>query len=1049
MNFSEICIRRPVLATVINLIIVLAGLACYRVLPAREYPDIDSPIVSVTTIYVGASPETVESTITESIEQSLNGIEGIRSIASISSFGQSSINVEFVSGRDIDLAVTDVTNAIQRALGDLPDLAERPVVAKAGANTFPVMWLGLESDTYSEVDLTDVADRIAKPPLQVLPGVAEVFLSGQRYAMRIWLDPKKMAERKVDPADIQRIIRESNLQLPGGEIEGSARKFTVLSDAQISDPAVYDDLIIRDEGDVQVRIKDVGWVELGAAGYNTIARFNGKPTVGLGIIRQSRSNQLEVSHAVRNALPAIRAALPKSISLIVAYDSTIFVEASLKEVWITLAIALVLVVFVNLVFLRSFAATVIASIAMPVSLVGTLAVMYALGFSLNILTLLAFVLATGILVDDAIVVMENVYRRQELGEPRVLAALRGSKEVGFAVIVTTISLAAVFVPLSLLTGSTGRLFREFSLTMAASILISMFVALSLIPMLCAQILNVPRTHGRIYLAIERFFVALNHGYERALSWSLRHRAPIFLFLVANVVFTVGIFTVIPSTLTPVEDRGEFVTIIRAPQGSTLAYTLETLKQVEKGIQQFPETEGFFSAIGLGIGSPPSASDGAVFISLAPWEERKVKQQAIVGQLFPQFFALPGAFAFPINLPSLNQTSINDLEFIMKSETASLEEFTQVTEAISTRVQQLPDLINVDTDLRLDNPQLNIVYDRERAADVGVPISSIAQSLQLLLAQTKVNEFILRNKQYDVITALAGPYRTVPEHMNEIYVRARDGSMVPLSGLIRVVSVAAPARLNRYDLQRSATITASLAPGATLGPALSKVQAIAQEELLPGFSTALGGTAREFVESSAEVYLTFAIALVFIYLVLSAQFENFFHPITILVSVPLAVFGALATIWVTGNTMNLYSQIGIILLIGLVSKNAILLVEYANQARARGTELTEAVLEAGKNRFRPILMTSVTSILGAVPLLIATGAGAESRQPIGAAVVGGLTFSTAFTLLVVPVVYLLVVDLAERMGFHMIPPAIALAEEDFGDDEEQRPEGRIARRSAGR
>jgi multidrug efflux pump len=743
-----------------------------------------------------------------------------------------------------------------------------------------------------------------------------------------------------------------------------------------------------------------------------------------------------VSHAVRDLIPRIQDGLPKGVTLSVSVDSTIFVEESLKEVWTTLAIAFVLVLLVNMFFLRSFATTVISSIAMPVSLIGTLSVLYALGFSVNVLTLLALVLATGLLVDDAIVVMENIYRRQELGEERVLAARRGAKEVSFAVIVTTISLAAVFIPLSLLTGSTGKLFREFSLTMAGSILISLFVALSLIPMLCSQFLNVSRSHGRLYLLIERFFVALNHGYERVLTWAVRHRLPIFLFLVANVIFTVGMFRLIPSTLVPIEDRGQFLTVIRAPQGSTLAYTFNTLDKVEKRVQQIPEVEGFFAAIGLGIGGPPNTSDAVVFTRLRPWDERKVKQQQLVGRLFPEFFGYPGAFAFPINLPSLGQRSVNDIEFIMKSETASLDEFTEVTDAILGRIRQLPELINIDTDLRLDNPQLNIVFDRERAADVGVPISSIAQSLQVLLAQTKVNEFILRNKQYDVITALAGPFRSVPDQINDIYVKARDGSMTPLSGLIRVVPVAAPARLNRYDLQRSATITASLAPGATLGAALAKVQAIAQEELLPSFTTALGGAAREFVESSAEVYLTFAIALVFVYLVLSAQFENFFHPITILVSVPLAVFGALATIWATGNTINLYSQIGLILLIGLVSKNAILLVEYANQARARGKDMIDAVLEAGKNRFRPILMTSVTSILGAVPLLIATGAGAESRQPIGAAVVGGLTFSTMFTLLVVPVVYLLVVGVAEHFGFNTVPPAITLAEEDLPSEAEQ-------------
>jgi multidrug efflux pump len=1048
MNISELCIKRPVFATVINLLIVLAGVACYLALPVREYPDVDNPVVSIRTVYIGANPETVESTITEPLEQSLNGIEGIRNITSISSFGQSSINVEFIAGRDIDLAATDVSNAIQRALGNLPDLAERPVVSKAGANSFPIMWLGLQGEAYSAVDLTDIADRIAKPPLQVLPGVAEILIGGQRkYAMRVWLDPKKMAERKVDPSDIRRTILESNLQLPAGEIEADTRKFTVLADAQIDDPEVFNNLIIRDDGVTQVRIKDIGWTELGSASYNTITRFSGKPIIGVGVVRQSRSNQLEVSNAVRRTIPTIQAALPRGVTLTVSVDSTIFVEESLKEVQVTLGIAFALVVLVNLIFLRSVATTIIASIAIPVSLVGIMAIMQALGFSVNILTLLALVLATGLLVDDAIVVMENVYRRQELGEPRLLSARRGAKEVGFAVIATTISLVAVLIPLSLLTGTTGRLFREFSLTMAGAVIISTFVALTLIPMLCSQFLNVTQTHGRIYLAIERFFVALNHGYERALAWSLRHRKSLLFFLLVNVLLTVGLFNLIPSTLVPIEDRGQFLTVIRAPQGSTLAYTFETLKQVEERVQQIPEVEGFFAAIGLSIGGPPSTSDGVVFTRLRPWRDRDVKQQQIVGQLFPQFFALPGAFAFPINLPSLGQRSVNDIEFIMKSETASLDEFAQETDAILARVRQIPGLINLDSDLRLDNPQLNIVFDRERAADLGVPISSIAQSLQILLAQSKTNEFILRNKQYDVITALAAPYRSVPEQIKDIYLRSRDGSMVPLSGLIRVVPTIAPAQLNRYDLQRSATLTASLAPGATLGETLAKVQEIAQEELPAGFTTALGGGAREFVESSTEIYFTFVLALIFIYLILSAQFENFFHPLIILISVPLALFGALTSLQLTGNTINLYSQIGIILLIGLVTKNSILLVEYANQARARGLGLIEAVREAGKNRFRPILMTSTTSILGAVPLLLATGAGAESRQPIGAAVVGGLTFSTIFTLLIVPVVYLLIVSAVERLGFRTIPPAIELAEEELGTDEEPRTEERAGKKTA--
>ncbi len=1034
MFLSDLCITRPVLATVMSLLIVLAGVAAFLNIPVREYPDVDNPVVSITTTYVGASPTTVESTITEPIEQSLNGIEGVRNITSISGFSHSSVTVEFVAGRDIDLAVTDVSNAIQRAFDDIPNEAERPIVAKSGANSFPIIWLGLQSEVYSPEDLTDIVDRIVKPPLQILPGVAEVFMGGRKYAMRIWLDPAKMALHRVDPADIRRTVIENNLQVPAGEIEGTTRKFTVLADAQIDDPSVYENLIIREDGEMRVRIKDIGWVELGAGNYNIITRLSGRPTVGAGIIRQSRSNQLEVSDAVRGALPAIRAALPDGVDLDIAVDSTIFVRASLREVWFTLGIVFALVVLVNLIFLRSTAATIISSIAIPVSLIGTFAIMTALDFSVNVLTLLALVLAIGLLVDDSIVVMENVYRRQELGETRLVSARRGSKEVGFPVIATTISLVAVLIPLSLLSGNLGRLFREFALTMAGSVLISTFVALTLVPMMCAQFLTVTSVHGKLYRRIETFFSGLNHGYERSLTWAIHHRKTIGLFLLTTIGLGLLLLTIIPATLVPVEDRGRFITIIKAPQGSTLSYTAQTLDQVEARIRLIPEVEVFFEAVGFSLGGPPTTSNGIVFTRLTDWRDREVKQQTIVGQLFPEFFALPGALVFPINPPSLNQRSINDLEFIIKNASATQEEFTQAINTMLDRVRGLPSLINVDSDLRLDNPQLDMVFDRDRAADLGVPVSSVAQSLQILLSQSKIDEFIMRSKQYDVITALASRYRSLPEQIGEIYVRSRNGSMVPLSSLVQAVPSIAPARLNRYDLQRSATVTGSLAPGATLGAMLADVRAIATDVLPAGFSSALGGSAREFVDSSAAVYLTFLIALAFIYLVLSAQFENFFHALTILGSVPLALCGALLILFATGHTLNLYSQIGIILLVGLVTKNSILLVDYANQERARGKALLTAVLEAGRSRFRPILMTSVTSIFGALPLALATGAGAESRRPIGAAVVGGLTFSTAFTLLVIPVVYLFVTYLAERFGFNMIPPEVPLL--DGLDENEQ-------------
>lgn len=1017
LTLSDLSISRPVLAVVMNLLIVLAGLASFRFLPVREYPDVDMPIVSVTTRYVGASPETVESAITEPLEQAFNGVEDIRSITSTSAFGASSIDIEFLAGRNIDDAATDVTNAVQRALGNIPEGADRPIVRKAGANSRPIIWLQLSGENYPAVDLTDLADRIVKTPLQLLPGIANVLIGGQReYAMRVWLDPQKMAALHVDPSDVRRTILQNNLQLPAGEIEASTRKFTVLADAQIDDPRVFEDLIIRREGDLSVRLRDVGWVELGSANYNTITRFSAKPIIGVGIIRQSRANQLEVSAAVRAALPAIRAALPKDVRLDFAVDNTVFVEASLREVWRTLAIALVLVVLVNFLFLRSLPTTVIPSVAIPVALIGTFALMRILGFSINVLTLLAFVLAIGLLVDDAIVVMENVYRHQEIGDAPLPAARRGSREVFFAVIATTVSLVAVLIPLSLMTGNTGRLFREFSIVLAGSIIISTLVALTLVPTLCASFLRVKEAHGRAYQIVERCLQSLNRGYERALAAALRRPLPVLAFLAVNVLGGLLLFRSLPSTFAPTEDRGQFLTVIRAPRGSTLAYTFATLDEVEKRLLAIPDVVGFFAAIGLSAGGPQDTAEGFVYTRLRHWDERKVKQQQIVGELFPDFLRLPGALVFAINLPSLGQNTINDLDFIIKNSAADLDEFGRVADAILKRVREIPGLVNVDTDLRLDNPQLNVVFDRERAADLGVPVASIAEALQVVLAQSQTNEFVLRNKQYDVITALASRHRSMPEQIGEIHVRSRDGSMIPLQSLVRIVPTVAPATLNHYNLERAVTITGSLAPGAALGTVLQRVEEIAAEELPPGFSTALGGVSREFAESSAEIYWTFLVALVFIYLVLAAQFESFIHPVTILLSVPLALVGALGTLALSGNTINIYSQIGMILLVGLVTKNSILLVEYANQLHARGASLLEAVSAAGKTRFRPILMTSVTSILGALPLMLAAGAGAESRQPIGYAVVGGLVFSTAFTLLVVPVVHLLLVERAERLGW---------------------------------
>jgi multidrug efflux pump len=713
------------------------------------------------------------------------------------------------------------------------------------------------------------------------------------------------------------------------------------------------------------------------------------------------------------------------VELDVAVDNTYFVEAALRQVWVTLGLVFVVVILVNLIFLRSPTTTAITAVAIPVSLVGTFAFMQVLGFSVNFLTLLALVLAIGLLVDDSIVVLENVYRRQELGESSILAARNGSREVGFPVIATTAAVVAVLIPLSIMTGNLGRLFREFALTMAFALCISTFVALSLVPMLCSQFLTLRREHGAAFRAIERALTAAGNGYRRALEWSLGHRLAMGSVLIVVVALIPLLLAILPTTLVPIEDRGNIITIIRAPQGSTSAYTDRAMRQVEAGLAETPEVAGFFAAIGLGMGGVPDSSEGIVFTRLHPWEQRDRKQQEIVAELFPRFLTIPEALAFPINPPSLGQGRNSDIHVIVKSPSASLEDFRRVTEAILERVQKTPGLVNVDSDLRLESPQVDLRFDRELAANLDVPVSSVAESLRLLVSQGPVDDFVLRNKQYDVVTALATRYRSVPDQLGEIHLRARDGSMIPMATLVDAVPVIGPTSLHHFDLQRSATITANLAPGGTLGEALPQVLGIVEELLPPGFAIALGGISREFVESSGAIFVTFGIALVVIYLVLSAQFESFVHPLTVMLSVPLASLGALGGLALTGNTMNLYSQIGLILLVGLVTKNAILLVDFANQERARGRPLFEALRAAGRIRFRPILMTSATSILGAVPLAAAFGAGAESRRPIGTAIVGGLLFSTVFTLVVIPVVYYGITRLAEQIGLKTIPPQVVL------------------------
>ncbi|NKE73715.1 efflux RND transporter permease subunit [Candidatus Manganitrophus noduliformans] len=1004
MYLPEISIRRPVLATVMSLVLTLLGVISYTRLSVREYPKIDPPVVSVRTVYPGASAEIIESQITRPIESALAGIEGIKTMKSISREEVSQITIEFVLNRDPDAAANDVRDRVARGRATIPEEALESIVQKIEADAQAVMWIAFSSDRHTPLEITDYADRFVKDRLQTLDGVATVIIGGERrYAMRIWLDRDRLAAFQLTPRDVEMALRAQNVDVPSGRIESRFREFTVLTETDLKTPDEFNRLILREVNGYPVRLSDVGYAEVGAEDDRNAVRVNGNPAVGLGIVKQSTANTLEVAEGIKAELPNISAGLPEGMRLQVAFDSSVFIDKSINAVYRTIAEAMVLVVLVIFFFLRSFRATLIPSIAIPVSLIGAFLFMYIMGFSVNILTLLALVLAIGLVVDDAIVMMENIYRRIEGGMPRRQAALEGSREIAFAVVVMTITLSAVFVPLAFITGTTGRLFIEFALTVAGAVLVSGFVALTLTPMLSGRILKHQAQQGRFYTVTERWFEAMNNGYRRLLAGSLRARGLVVLLGLIFAGASVLLFMSLKSELAPLEDRGTIIGVMIAPEGSTMAYTDKYARQVEEFYSNVPEIKTYFMVIAPGLERPNPVNSALSFVSLKPWEERTRKQQEIAAALGPKMFGLPGVLSFPVNPPSLGQNFRNPpVQFVIQAN--SYEELQTLTDRLMEKMRANPGLANIDSDLKLNKPQLNVTINRDKAADVGVGVDEIGRTLQTLLGGLQVTRYKEQGEQYDVIIKLADKDRTNPADLTSIFVRGKDQQLVQLSNLVQVKETVAPKELNHFNRLRSATISANLASTYSLGEAIEFLEKSAAE-ILPATAKAdLDGQSREFREAGASLYFAFVLALVFIYLVLAAQFESFIDPFVIMLSVPLAVTGALLSLWLTGGTLNVYSQIGMVMLIGLVTKNGILIVEFANQIQEQGKELQEAVIEASVLRLRPILMTAITAVLAAVPLALAKGAGAESRQQIGWVVVGGMSLGTLLTLFIIPTAY---------------------------------------------
>jgi len=1005
MVLSDLSIRRPVLTTVATAAVVLIGWVSYRTLAVRELPDVDFPIVSVQTVLPGASPEVVETEVTEVLEDEINTIEGLKTLTSISGEQASVITAEFQLSRNIDAALQDVRDKVSRVRGNLPTDVDEPVIQKLDPEASPIIWLALTNPDVSLTQIDDIADNVIKDRIQTLPGVGAVTFGGaKRFAVRVRLDARRLAAFGLTVGDVRAALQRGNVEIPSGRIEGETREFTVRTEGELPTPEAFNGLIVAWQDDTPIHLGEVGIAEPGVEDERTLARYNGEPTVGLGIIKQSDANTVEVSRVVMREVERIRRDLPPGYTLHVAVDNSRFIERSLEEVRNTLLVAFGLVVFVIMLFLRSGRATLIPSIAIPVSIVGTFAALALLGFSINTLTLLALTLAIGIVVDDAIVVVENVYRHMEEGEDPVEAARNGTSEIAFAVIAISITLVIVFLPIAFMGGITGRLFREFGIGVAAAVLISALVALTLTPMLCSRFLRLGLSQVWIFQAMERWLERLTALYRRILTWAMGRRGRIGWGALAVLVVSVGVMSQLGREFVPPEDRGEFLALIHAPEGSTLEYTDAYLKRFERIVKETKGVDGFFSAIGLSLGKPASVTDAILFARLADHRDRDAF--AIMNEVRRKVRSLPGVDVFIIAPSALASGFQKPLEFVMQSR--DLARLATVSDSMLRRARQIPGLSGVDTDLDLNKPELTVRVDRARAAAFGLSVADVASTLQILFGSQDVTRYKRGSKRYDVIVQLQNKFRATPGDLSSVYVRGTTGKLVQLASVVTVKEGVGPNQINHYGRQRSVILDANLA-GVSLGDALERVRAVAREVLPADFSTALAGQSRDLEESSSSLTFSLIMALVAIYLVLAGQFESFVHPLTIMLALPLALFGAVVSLGALGMTLNIYSFIGIIMLMGLVTKNSILLVDYTLVLRRRGVERSEAVIRAGVVRLRPILMTAISVVFGVLPIAIGLGAGSESRRPLGVVVVGGMVASTTLTLVVVPVFYILLED----------------------------------------
>ena len=1005
MHISEVTVNRPVFAAVLSLFVILIGLASYDKLTIREYPDIDRPVVTVTTIYTGASSKILERDVTEIIEDSLSGISGIREITSESRDELSKIRVEFTLETNLDTAANDVRDKVSRIAALLPDDADNPRIAKSDSDARAIMWIGFSSDILTSIQLNDYLDRNIVDRLSIQPGVASITIGGERkYSIRIWMDPEQIASRQLTIVDVIRAIKNENIERGAGRFESNEREVGLKLDSKLKTLDEYSKIVIRHFGDSKILLSDVAKIEIGPESERGFLRANKKSAIGLGIVRQTKSNVLDVANNIKDELELIRPSLPESIDMSIGYDQSKFVNESINEIRFALTVSMILVILIVYYFLSSKAATIIPAVTIPISIIGTFFIIHVFGYSLNVLTFLALVLAIGLIVDDSIVVMENIKRRIENGEDNYTAAINGAKQITFVVIATTLVLVSVFLPLSFMGGKTGRLFIEFGVVLSFAVIISSFVALTLTPMMCSKLLKKDEDQSE-----RKLFIKFKKFYEASLLASQNKPKIVYSVTIIFIIISVLLFQFLPKELAPSEDRGIFIVSVNAPEGSSLDYTDNMVKKVENVLEEYVnkgEIKTVFAIVAPGFsGQPGNVNSAFIFASLTPWEDRR-HQREIVREIFPKLISMPGAMIFTINPPSLGQSPFKSpVRFVISG--TNYDQVGEWGKSIKNISEDIG-LRSARIDYKVDKPRINLKINRDAASNLGVSADDIATTLDALYASRKVTKFSKDGLTYNVVVKADDKYLVDVSNLDNIYIKSSlTKELIPLSNLVTNSVEATSKSLKRINRLPSVTLSSSIAPGSSLGVILDELSKASSDILPSNAKISYAGASKEYYETGYKLELTILLAILVVYLVLSAQFESFRNPLIIILTVPITMTAGIYSLFVTGGSLNVYSQIGFLMLIGLIAKNGILVVEFANQLKDQGVKISKAIIESSIIRFRPVIMTTISTLLGSIPLIISSGAGAESRFAMAVVVFGGIALASFITLYLIPALYLLI------------------------------------------